>query len=218
MDNLVTLDGNSPSIQYLVKKDKRLARVIDTVGPISYTPHYGNEYNFLVHEIIEQMLSVKAGRKIYDRLALRCENSITPENISKLTDEEIRSTGTSSAKVSYIRNITNAVLDGSLSFNALENAPDDEVIIKLISFRGIGTWTAKMYLIFVLNRPDVLPYEDGAFLQSYRWLYKTTDCKPASIIKRCKKWKPYSSIAARYLYRVLDLGMTKAEFHLFKED
>lgn len=56
MDNLVTLDGNSPSIQYLVKKDKRLARVIDTVGPISYTPHYGNEYDFLVHEIIEQML------------------------------------------------------------------------------------------------------------------------------------------------------------------
>lgn len=75
-----------------------------------------------------------------------------------------------------------------------------------------------MYLIFVLDRQDILPYEDGAFLQSYRWLYKTIDCSPASIKSKCKKWSPYSSIAARYLYHALDLGLTKSEFHLFKED
>lgn len=64
---------------------------------------------------------------------------------------------------------------------------------------------------------SVLPYEDGAFLQSYRWLYKTDDCSPTSIKKKCSKWRPYSSTAARYMYRALDMGLTKKEFHLFKE-
>ena len=91
-----------------------------------------------------------------------------------------------------------------------------DVIHEMTKIRGIGTWTAKMYLIFVLNRPDVLPVEDGAFLQSYRWAYKTNNCKPATLMKKCKKWKPYSSIAARYLYRALDSRLTKEEFHLFK--
>ena len=73
-----------------------------------------------------------------------------------------------------------------------------------------------MYLIFVLDRQDVLPFEDGAFLQSYRWLYNTTDTTPASVKKKCANWNPYYSIAARYLYRILDLGLTKEDFHLFK--
>ena len=94
---------------------------------------------------------------------------------------------------------------------------DDEIVFKKItSVRGLGSWSAKMYLIFVLNRQNILPYEDGAFLQSYSWLYKTDDRKPASIKKKCKKWEPYSSIAARYLYKDLDNGFTKEEFHLKK--
>lgn len=80
---------------------------------------------------------------------------------------------------------------------------------ELTRLRGIGTWSAKMYLIFTLDRKDVLPYEDVAFLQTYAWLYKTDDLRPAAIIKRCKKWKPYSSIAARYFYYALDMGLTK---------
>jgi DNA-3-methyladenine glycosylase II len=93
------------------------------------------------------------------------------------------------------------------SFSALS---DTEIIRQLTSLRGIGTWSAKMYLIFVLNRLDVLPYEDGAFLQVYKWLYATEDVKPAAIIERCEPWKPYSSLAARYLYRALDAGMVKS--------
>lgn len=73
-----------------------------------------------------------------------------------------------------------------------------------------------MYLIFVLNRMDILPTNDAAFLKAYKWLYKTDDLSDASIRKRCKKWKPYSSIASRYLYRALDGGFTKEEFHLYK--
>lgn len=94
-------------------------------------------------------------------------------------------------------------------FNKLVHLPDVEVIKKLTALRGLGPWSAKMYLIFVLNRLDVLPYEDGAFLQAYKWLYATEDVKPPSIIKRCETWKPYSSLAARYLYRALDSGLTR---------
>ena len=72
------------------------------------------------------------------------------------------------------------------------------------------------YLLFVLNRQDILPLEDVAFLQAYGWLYKTQDRSRSSVEKKCRKWKPYSSIAARYLYRALDDGYTKQEFHLFK--
>lgn len=87
---------------------------------------------------------------------------------------------------------------------------DDEAVIKrLTSIRGIGTWSAKMYLIFVLNRLDILPFEDGAFLQAYKWLYKTDDLKSSSIVAKCAPWKPYSSLAARYLYRALDSGLVR---------
>lgn len=84
-----------------------------------------------------------------------------------------------------------------------------------MALHGIGKWTAKMYLIFVLDRQEILPYEDIAFLQSYEWLYKTKDRSKKSIEKKCKKWKPYSSIASRYLYKALDTGLTKESFKLF---
>ncbi len=216
MAQSIYLDFNSPSIKYLCSRDKRLAKVISMVGPISYCPHDSEPYAFLVHEIIEQMLSIKAGAKIYNRLVDLCNGSITPTTIHQLTDEQIKSIGTASSKVSYIRSLTTAIINGDLNLNVLEKSTDSEVYKTLTSLKGIGSWTAKMYLIFVLDRQDILPFEDVAFLQSYMWMYKTSDCTKNSVLKRCKKWSPYSSIAARYLYRALDLGLTKDTFHLYK--
>ncbi len=216
MSKIITLNMDTPSVQYLCQKDKRLAKVISMVGPITYSPYENDPYRFLIHEIIEQMLSVKVGQKIFSRLEELCAGNINPDNILALTDEQIRSTGTSNAKVEYIRNLTNALESGTLSFDNLSVMSDKDVIQEMTKIRGIGTWTAKMYLMFVLDRPDILPVEDGAFLQGYRWAYKTADCKPVSVAKKCKKWKPYSSIAARFFYRALDMGLTKEEFHLFK--
>lgn len=212
---VIKLDDTSPAVQHLCKKDKRLAKVILQIGAITYEPHEDG-YAFLIHEIIEQMLSIKAGAKIYGRLQDLCDGHITPEAISQLTDEQIRSTGTSNGKVSYIRSLTNAITSGQLNLSHLTKLSDTEVTKSLTAIRGIGTWTAKMYLIFVLNRNDILPVEDVAFLQAYEWLYKTTDRSSATVMKKCKKWKPYSSIAARYLYRALDSGLIKNEFHLYK--
>lgn len=216
MSNVVTLDMNTPSVQYLCKKDKRLAKVISMVGPITYVPYCDDPYAFLIHEIIKQMLSVKAGQKIYGRLENLCAGMVMPERITALSDDEIRGTGTSSSKVRCIRSVTEAVLYGDLDFDKMDMLSDEEVICTLTKLHGIGSWTAKMFLIFVLNRPDILPVEDGAFLQTYRWVYKTNDCSEKAVSKKCRKWKPYSSIASRFFYRALDAGLTKKEFHLFK--
>lgn len=215
MPGVITLDNSSDSICYLCTKDKRLAKVINTIGPISYSVH-DDKYTFLIHEIIEQMLSIKAGQTIYRKLEDLCEGEITPQRIILLSDEEIKSTGTSWAKVSYIRSLTEAIISRQLNLDDIESMTDDDVIKILTSIRGIGPWSAKMYLIFALNRPDVLPYEDVAFLQGFCWLYKTDDRSKKTVISKCKKWSPYASIAARYMYKAVDLGLTKTEFHLFK--
>lgn len=215
MPTTITLNRDSESIQYLCKKDKRLAKVISSIGSITYQIP-SDSYGFLIHEIIEQMLSVKAGAKIYGRLEELCGGNVHAETVKQLSDTQIRGIGTSGSKVKYIRGLTDAVESGKLNLKELETMSDAEVISKLTTLNGIGTWTAKMYLIFALNRQDVLPYEDVAFLQGYEWLYKTKDRSKAAVEKKCRKWKPYSSIAARYLYLALDSGFTKNEFHLYK--
>ena len=216
MANIVKLDMDTHSVKYLCQKCKRLAKVIEMVGPIQYVPHDETPYPFLVHEIIEQMLSVKAGQRIYGRLVELCGGDVSPEQICTLSDEQIHSIGISNSKVEYIRNVTKAITNGTLDFENIQNMPDEEVIKTLTKIRGIGNWTAKMYLMFVLDRQDILPFEDGAFLQVYRWMYKTDDCSEKAVSKKCHKWKPYSSIASRFCYHALDEGMTKKEFHLFK--
>lgn len=122
--------------------------------------------------------------------------------------------GTSNSKVKYIKSITRAVLDNDIILSELTDDANDVVYKKLTSLQGLGNWTTNMYLLFVLNRQDILPYDDTAFLQSYCWMYNTKDKSKESIIKKCKKWQPYSSIASRYLYRALDTGLTKEPFKL----
>ena len=215
MPEIRILDNQTESVQYLASKDKRLAKAMKLVGTITYQPYY-EPFSFIVHEIIEQMLSIKVGTKIYSRLEELCGGDITPERINSVTEEAIRGTGTSLRKAKNIKALAETLIEGTLSFEAFKDMSDAEIIKELSKLPGIGVWTAKMYLIFVLDRQDVLPYEDSAFLQSYQWLYKTNELSPEAVKKKCKKWKPYASVAARFLYKALDYGITKKEFHLFK--
>lgn len=215
MAEVQILNTQHPAVQYLCRKDKRLAKLIDMVGEIEYRTQ-PDCFARLVRSIINQMLSNKAAHVIGGRVAALCGGAITPENLLKLDREQLRGAGLSYTKADSILGIAKAATDGTLDFTNFPDMTDEEVMKELTRLRGIGTWSAKMYLIFTLDRKDVLPYEDVAFLQPYSWLYKTDDLKPASIIKRCKKWKPYSSIAARYFYYALDMGLTKQEFYLYK--
>lgn len=214
-DDIIILDHSSEAIEHLCCRDKRLARVINDIGPISYTLH-SNYYEFMVSQIINQMLSNTAANSIFSRMLSLCGGNITPQIVSELSDAQIKSIGTSDQKVLYIRELTNALERGQLDFERIKDLDDIDVISELRKVKGIGAWSAKMFLIFALGRPNVLPFEDVAFLQSYKWLYKTNDIKPESIMRKCKKWAPYSSIATRYLYKALDEKLTKSEFHLFK--
>ncbi len=211
--SVIKLDATSESIIFLSQKDKRLKALISMIGPITYKT-YDDPYQFVIHEIIEQMLSAKAAQKIYERLENLCDGKVSYNAIDRLSDEKLKSVGTSAPKVKYIRNFTCEVAQGTIDFSRLATLDDVDIIRTLTSVKGIGNWTAKMYLIFVLDRQDVLPYEDVAFLQSYKWLYNTKITDPQKVRSKCKKWSPYSSVAARYLYKALDGGYTKNKFVL----
>jgi DNA-3-methyladenine glycosylase II len=204
----ITYKTDSPEIQALCEADARLTLVIKHYGDLSYTPH-SDPFAHTVENIIGQMLSNKAADAIATRLYKLCGGELKPVSILRLDIPSLRGIGLSGQKSEYIMLMAELLNDNPNFFDTLVHLPDIEVIKKLTALRGIGPWSAKMYLIFVLNRLDVLPYEDGAFLQAYKWLYETDNVKPPSIIERCRMWKPYSSLAARYLYRALDSGLTR---------
>ena len=208
------------AIKHLSESDPRLAKVIARIGMLDYrvTNKHNDSFVFLVKEIVGQVISASSKKIIWGRLVELCNGSISPNTITSLSTENLRSIGLSYSKCSYILNLAEKVSDGDINFEMVNELSDDEVIRYLISIRGIGLWTAKMYLIFYLGREDVLPYEDGAFIQAYRWLYNTKNIKPSSIARRCKKWKPYSSIGARFMYRALDTGLTKIPIKEFLEN
>lgn len=204
-------------ISYLKEKDNRLSKVIDAVGELNSKQYNQStdSFFFLVREIVGQMISANVKKTIFSRLLSLCNNELTPNNVCKLRLEELRGIGLSQSKSKYIHNLAWLVAENKINFDSLSQLPDEEVRKELMKIEGIGNWTSKMYLIFFLNREDVLPNEDGAFLQAYKWLYNTKIIKKESIEKRCKKWKPYTSLGAKYLYRALDTGLTKIEINTF---
>lgn len=208
------LNADTSAVKILCARDKRFARLVQMIGAVEYYTHEDGPFSFLVHEIVEQMLSIKAGEKIFSRIAELCGGKVTAKKIVKLSAEDLRATGVSTRKAEAILGLAKSVVSGELNLESLENLSDPEVTKKLMELRGIGSWTAKMYLIFVLDRSDVLPFEDITFLAAYKWLYNTEDVSRTAIEKRCKKWKPYSAVAARFLYAALDSGMCKEKFKL----
>lgn len=202
------LTSDSPAIQHLSKADKYIARTIGHVGQISYRRHV-DRFAFILHEIIEQMLSAKAGNRIYACLRTLCTGRITPASLLKHTEEEIKGVGTARSKTRAILGIAEAVHARKLDLKAFDIQSDEEVIRNHTALRGIGPWSAKMFLIFCLDRQDIVPYEDVAFLQGLSWAYGRDIRSKDEVLSVCCKWHPYASIGARYMYYTLDMGLTK---------
>lgn len=198
-------------LEHLRGADTRLEKVIDRIGDLQINTYNSSsdEFLFLVREIVGQMISSNVKKIILQRLMDLCNNIITPETLTNLTIEQLRGIGLSNAKSGYILNLAELVSAKEINFGYINSLDDEGVIKELTKINGIGKWTSKMYLIFFLARENILPYEDGAFLQAYKWLYNTQKVNPESISRRCKKWEPYQSIGARYLYQALDQGLTK---------
>lgn len=190
--------------------DEKLKLVIDAIGSLHVTQH-PDPFIFLVQTIIGQMLSSKVKHTIYGRLQVLCNNQIDPHTIDSIDVQELRNIGMSTAKASCIKNLAQSIISGDLVFEEINILPKENCMEELKKIKGLGNWSAKMYLIFFLQKEDVLPYEDGAFLQSFKWLYKIEKPTIDQIKSIASKWHPYESIAARYLYVALDSGLTKKD-------
>lgn len=198
----------SPELIQLMTSDKRLSKAILLIGDLVYETRLNNE-TFFFETIIGQMLSNTSADAITERFYQLCEGNPTAKRVQNLNIDSLRGIGISSQKSNYIIEFSNHITGNPNFLNELALHDNDTIINRLTSLKGIGPWTAKMYLIFVLDRRDVLPYEDGAFMQSFKWLYPDLDYSIDTIINTCSAWKPNTSIAVRYLYKLLDAGYTK---------
>lgn len=203
---MAAISLNSDGVRHLISVDASLGALILSIGELNYTVH-DNPLKHVSDSILGQMLSNSVANVIRNRFYDLCEGDVSFAKVRTLSVDDIVSVGTSKRKAEAILSI--AMLSSEAELNNLNSLSDTDAYKKLISFKGIGPWTAKMFLLFYLQRSDVLPYEDVAFLQSYKWLYGIEKVSPDFVINSCKKWAPYSSIAARYLYRALDSGLVK---------
>jgi DNA-3-methyladenine glycosylase II len=151
-------------------------------------------------------LNGKAASTIFERFAALAGDPVTPKGILKLTDAQMRSVGLSKQKSSYLRDMAERTVHGELNFGKLHALPDEEVIKHLTQVKGVGEWTAQMFLMFTLRRPNVLPTGDFGVQMAIKKHYKKRKLpKPLQMEKLAKAWEPYRSVACWYLWRSLDL-------------
>ncbi len=188
------------AIDYLSKKDKKLAKLIKSVGPIKREIDK-NPFESLVGSIVSQQISTKAASSIYGKLEKKIIK-INPENILKESLENLRSCGLSGRKVEYIVGIAKAVKEKSLDFNKLKKLNDEEIIKELIKLKGIGVWSAEMFLIFALERKDVFSFLDLGIRRGLARLYDLKEIDKAEFLKYKEKFSPYGSTASLYLWHL----------------
>jgi DNA-3-methyladenine glycosylase II len=186
-----------------------LARLIDGHGPLADShegrPERDDHYGALVRAIVGQQLSVHAARAIYRRLTERFGGPPSPAEILATDPEELRAAaGLSRAKVSFLRSLAEHVVSGQLELERLDELPDQEVIDELVAVKGLGTWSAHMFLMFHLERPDVLPTGDLGIRRAIQRAYGLEELpSPETIERIADPWRPYRSLACRYLWRSL---------------
>jgi DNA-3-methyladenine glycosylase II len=193
----------------LAERDPVLRQLIAQCGPCGLARSQREDpFTALVEAIVWQQLSGKAAATIYGRLLARLDGGgpPTPAAIAALTEAEMRSAGLSRAKSAYIRDLAQRVLERSVDLHALDALDDEAVIAELTKVKGIGRWTAEMFLMFRLHRPDVFPMDDlgivNAIIRAYR-LRKTPS--RARLQKLAEPWRPYRSVASWYLWASLDV-------------
>jgi DNA-3-methyladenine glycosylase II len=193
------------ALGHLKKSDPILAAIIERVGPcrMEFSPP---EFHSLAEAIVYQQLNGKAAITIFKRFTALTGEPVTPQGILKLTDAQLRSVGLSKQKSSYLKDMSERTVRGDLDFSRLHEMTDDEVIKHLTQVKGVGVWTAHMFLMFTLRRPDVLPTGDYGIQAAMKRHYKKRRMpKPEQMEKIAKAWRPYRSVACWYLWRSLEV-------------
>lgn len=212
------------ALLHLKKCDPVLRAIIQRIGPfrMNYSPP---EFHSLAESIIYQQLNGKAAETIFNRFTALAGDPLTPDGILKLSDEQMRRVGLSKQKSAYLKDLAAKAANGALDLAGLHELPDEEVIAHLTQVKGIGVWTAQMFLMFALKRPDVLPTSDfGVRMAMYKHYLDVQRAKqgksaasgnsrkgkiklptPEQMEKIAKSWAPYRSVACWYLWRSLDV-------------
>lgn len=193
------------AIHHLKKSDPVIGSLIERVGP--YRIEYREPiFQTLVRSIVFQQLHGKAALTIFNRLqAAAKQDPLTPESILRLRPARMRAAGLSPQKLSYIRELARHTRSGAVDFEVFATLEDAQVIERLTQVKGIGAWTAHMFLIFALRRPDVLPTGDLGIRAAMKKVYNLKDLpNPDKMARIASPWRPYCSVACWYLWRSLD--------------
>ena len=193
------------AIIHLKNSDPVLRAIIERVGP--FKMEYGDPtFHSLAESILYQQLNGKAAVTIFKRFTDAAGTPLTPAGILKLTDQQMRAVGLSKQKTSYLRDLAEKTQSGLLSFEKLFDMSEADVIAHLTLVKGVGVWTAHMFLMFTMRRPDVLPTGDyGIQIAMKKYYHKRKLPKPKDMEKIAKPWSPYRSIACWYLWRSMDI-------------
>jgi DNA-3-methyladenine glycosylase II len=206
-----TRDRAELAVRHLRRADVILRDVIRQAGPFTLRPHR-DRFGMLVRSIISQQISVLAARSIRRRVeALVLPERPTAQNLAALTREQLRSAGLSPQKLTYLTDLCAHVCDGRLNLRTIGRKPDEDVVAELIQVKGIGRWTAQMFLIFALGRLDVLPHDDLGVRSAIRRLYGLPELPDRATSERiAEPWRPYASVASWYCWRSLEFERSAA--------
>ena len=196
---------NQDPLELLSKQDVLLGILIKSIGNYSIQIH-DNQFESLLKSIIYQQLAGSAANAIYSRFLLYYGDSLpTPEQIISTSNTVLRFTiGLSFKKIEYIKNLSTKILSGELNIQGLPDPQDEEAIAELVKVKGIGRWTAEMFLIFCLQREDVIPLGDLGVKKAIQKLYNLSELPTHQyMLEVSSRWKPYRSIATWYLWKSL---------------
>jgi DNA-3-methyladenine glycosylase II len=202
----LTAEGYARARRVLMRRDPILAEAIKRVGPCLMADRQRKDHlSALTGAIVSQQLSTKAAATIFGRFAaLFPDNVIDAAVIAKLSDATLRGVGFSGQKIGYLRDLSARIADGRLNLDELDALPDEQVIERLTAVKGFGRWTAEMFLMFRLHRPDVLPAGDLGIVNAIQRLYRLRKRPdPKRILKMGEVWRPYRSVASWYLWQTL---------------
>jgi len=189
--------------KHLMKKDRVMKRLIPQFGDACLQTR-GDAFTTLARSIVGQQISVKAAQTVWERFAL-LPRKMTPGNVLKLKVDDMRAAGLSARKVEYLVDLALHFDNGALHVKSWESMSDDEIVAELIAIRGIGRWTAEMFLIFHLMRPNVLPLDDVGLIGGISHNYFSGDVVSRSDAREvAAAWAPYCTVATWYIWRSLD--------------
>jgi DNA-3-methyladenine glycosylase II len=191
--------------RHLARRDPVIRDLMRTHGRCGLADaQHGDPFGALMKAIVSQQLSTKAAHTIFTRLMALFDGVPTPQALTALTDAQLRGVGLSGQKLRYMRDLGGKVQDGSLPLLALDAMTDEDVIVALTQVKGIGRWTAEMFLMFRLHRPDVLPVDDLGIVKAVQKAYGLRKTPSADRLNRIgDAWRPYRSVACWYLWRSL---------------